>query len=647
MRSPVYLKLAWETMIKNSRIYLPFLLGSIVMTMTLYSFNALYAAMSVSSYYGANYMNEFLMFGFWIIGLFSLFFMFYINGFVEKSRQKTYGLLSVLGLEKRHLARIVLYQTIVLYAVSTLFGLLFGIGLNRLMYLLIQALVQNAMEPPVWFNPSSALWAAEFSGIEYLLIYIWTYFSISKSKPIDMIQKENAGEQEPKSKWVLALLGLLCLAGGYAIALSVKDPLSAIFLFFVAVILVVIGTYLLFLYGSIALLKLLQKNKNYYYQTRHFLNVSNMKYRMKQNAVSLANICILSTMILVALSTTVTLFVGIDVTTNKIFPMDYTFRAFTDIPEAVAQAGIMEDAAGQLHAENVESLISQGLSLQTDGIRILSQEENGTPFYATAVLPSYPGQFSSAPLAEDEISIYTTDENLFTADTLQIREKTYRIKEVNPDQDPKDLLESGSLKIDVIPIVSLIMPDEQSYSLISPSAVVETMFDTGSAGITDEEVSRIAAEPSRTEEESFSWESREANKQMFTAMYSSFLFIGLFVSIILLLIIILIMYYKQISEGYEDQRRFAILQNTGMENKDIKAIITQQALWMFFLPLIAALIHIFFAYPLLRKMLDLLVLDDGKLFIILILGTAAIFALIYLIIYRLTARVYYSIVTQK
>lgn len=647
----VYLRLAWQTMRKNYRVYLPFLLGSIVMVMMLYTIAALAQTTATAEFAASGTMSLILNLGMIIMVLFSVFFYFYLNGFLNKNRQQEYGLFSVLGMEKHHLVRILLYQMIMLCGISIVCGLAAGVIMDKLMYLLISYLSGLDVPLGISFLPGSAWIAAGCTAAEYAAIFLWSCVGIGKSSPMEMLQQDEAGQKEPKNRWIFAILGLLCLAAGYSIAVQVADPVEAIGYFFVAVILVIIGTYSLFLFGSITLLKMLQKNTRYYYQTRHFLNISNMKYRMFQNAASLANICILSTMILVALSTTISLYAGIDSTIHDILPREYTVSTTVDLSDEASLSSLekiqqqIDGVAESLYGDASMNRMYIDVNRFLDGNQIVSSQDSQPgmqPIFSKIMLQSEAGQYTDNVLDSGEVAVYTTRPELFS-DTLQTRDTALKIQEVHTYDSQDPALSWNSITIDTIPLVTFVVPDTETFRTLSSQITVESDFDAGSAGFGYEEVRQAA---DHVPEIPIEVKSRAEMKEALIGMYSGLLFVGLFFSVLVLTIIILIMYYKQISEGYEDKKRFEILSNIGLESRDVRRLINQQALWMFFLPLLIALIHILFAYPMISKMVSALISSNNHLFIRVTLICAGIFALVYLIIYRLTARIYYSIVAR-
>ena len=336
MNRVFYPKLALINMRKNARMYIPYLLTCIGTVMMYFMIHSLSCNSGIKSLRGSDSIRSMLGMGVWVTAIFAFIFLFYTNSFLIKGRKKEFGLYNILGMEKRHLSRIMFYETLCTAVISLGLGILAGILLNKLVYLGLVALLQ--CEIPLGFELSmvSLRDTLLLFAILYLLIFINSFRQIHLAKPVELLSGGQIGEKEPKAKWLLALAGVLCLGGGYYIAVSTENPVAAISLFFVAVVLVIIGTYLLFTAGSIALLKLLRKNKRYYYRTRAFISVSGMMYRMKQNAAGLANICILSTMVLVMLSSTLSMYLGMENMLNTRYARSIMITAW-DYDEASIQ----------------------------------------------------------------------------------------------------------------------------------------------------------------------------------------------------------------------------------------------------------------------------------------------------------------------
>ncbi|NLW66020.1 MAG: FtsX-like permease family protein [Clostridiales bacterium] len=673
-KGSLYPKLAFQNIKNNRKFYIPYMLTGIIVVMMFYIILFLANHEGMGKVYGGRYLNEFLSLGTIIIAMFSVIFLFYTNSFLMKRRKKELGLYIVLGMEKRHLARVQLFETLFVGLMSIAGGIACGILFSKLSMLIMGKILR--FETPLGFSVSVlALYvtAAVFFCI-YLLIFIHNLIAVGKAKPIELLQSGNVGEKEPKTKWVLTVIGTLCLLGGYAIAILVKSPLSAITLFFVAVILVIIGTYMLFTTGSITLLKSLKNNKNYYYQTRHFISVSGMIYRMKQNAVGLANICILSTMVLVMLSGTVALNVGMEDILNKRYPADI-IMTYNDPGDGVVDAAV-EEIKAFADERNVE--IEQ-LDVVTDLSFVVSKngdEYTGEKTYSADT--SRIGIFDfvttdeyerrtgeKLELGENEVYLHSDGFDFGDSFTLFGQELHVNGKlESFPREGENSAMILNVTGIVVSPETFDKICDLQREAYGDDCSNIKSNIYLDIEG-TDEQESEIfqdmykelsekvsgsyVTEDGRTVEltfYSFYGECRSENSSEIYSMYGSFLFLGIFLGILFIMATILIMYYKQLTEGYNDKERFEIMQKVGLSRPEIRKSIHSQILVVFFLPLLTAVLHMAFAFKIITKLLALLNLTNVTLFVICTVCTIAVFAVIYGIVYALTAREYYKIVSQ-
>ena len=569
-----YPKLAARSLRLNGKFYLPYLLSGVVSAAMLYDILFLNMNRGVYAMKGANAVQGLLGFGALVVAIFSFALICYTNGFLMKRRKKELGLYNILGMEKRHMGRLLLWETVYSALICILGGILVGILLSKLFLLLlclvIQADVVFGFEVPA---EALAYTAAAFGAI-FLLNYLLNLLRLNRVKPIELLKGSESGEREPKTKWVLAVVGLITLGAGYGLSLTVSDPVTAMTLFFVAVILVIVGTYCLFTAGSIALLKALRKNKKYYYQTRHFTAISGMLHRMKRNAAGLATICILSTMVLVTVSTTVCLYMGVD------------------------------DILDQMYCRDVQTYVNHGAPEDLPKVKALYERkaaELGMEMKDFAALCFY------APATAYANNRTRIDPYLAQADGADVV------------GDPND----GPLRV----YVGCNLAPDADASLFAASVAVGTrdLALSSSWCFTDD------CRTGRTD---------------FWASLGGFFFIGLFLGALFLMAAVLIVYYKQISEGYEDARSFVIMQQVGMTEPEVKSSIRSQISLVFFLPLLAAACHTAGAFPMTRRILLLFGLSNTGLFVLCSGLTLLIFALVYYGIYRLTAREYYRIVRR-
>ena len=645
----LYLNLALQSIKKNYRITVPFLGGSILMYAMLYSILSLSGNPQLG-----DTTRTMLQLGSFVVELFTLILFFYLNTVWNKSRKEENGLYSILGMEKKHLFRIQLYQMLFCLLVTILAGSFLGVGLDKLFFLILTRIANLPVMPDFYISWFALQQDIGWISLCYALILIWSSISMLKSKPIEQLHGSSVGEKKIKNRWILALLGFLSLGCGYWLSMSIKDPMEAILIFFVAVILVIIGTYLLFAFGSSVILQFLENRRSYYYKPNHFISVSTMRYRMKQNAAALANIAILSTMVLVTLSSTIALLSGLEYSLDSLYPQEaqlilspYTLDP--DTPEG-SKVWTTEEIEQLTH----NAVVQAGLDPKDFHVyrtAFFSFDQNGKGNVYSYVLDAQDlnrtlgSDYSPAPGTLIEIA------DLIPAETvLEESGQKYTIAstgETRPEGISGYMDENipsfiGNLN-DFNPSAARFIVQFDSQPVLDLSQQDSLM---ARSNLLDAITSQLPADVNNSFAISFG--TRTSERENMYSLCSSLLFIGFYLSALFILAVILIMYYKQISEGYEDRERFEVLKKVGIETKQIRKIINGQVLLVFFLPLLTALIHILFAYPTVRLILNLLVGGtDNKLFLGVILGVFAIFALIYIVIYKLTARTYYKIAVQS
>ena len=658
-KSGFFPRLALVNLFRNGQFYGPYLLSCGVVAAMYYILNFLSFNEGLKEVRGAMYLRSFAGVGCFVAAVFAAVILLYANGFVMKRRQRELGLYNILGLEKRHIAQMCFWETLFCAAASILGGLLAGILFSKLALLLMLKMAR--FSPVFGFSVSwKGVWnTAALFAVLFALTLMKNLWAVGRAKPVDLLHSVSAGEREPRTKWLLVILGLLTLGGGYFLAITTKNPIEAVFLFFVAVFLVIIGTYCLFTAGSIAVLKRLRANKKFYYQTRHFTAVSGLLYRMKQNAVGLANICILSTMVLVTVSTTVSLNVGLDQSLNDMFPYDIEF-----IQDLDRQAGEPMD-----HLEHIKEAAGQEIETVTDlryytrhwlycGFRdseiSLNLDENCVQVMVDIVTAEDYARLSGRNV------ILAPDEVLACSKNLGNLPEDFTISaSFGGDGLPFHVRETVSETIPYNSSVLITSNEAELFLVVSDEAAAETIMDLDRTrgasqfrvqlnmeGTFEQKTAQSEALFLRLfrEDTDIGYTSKMDAASDFYAMYGGFLFLGVFLGFLFLLATVLIIYYKQISEGYEDQRRYLILRQVGMTQREVRASIHSQILLVFFLPLGAAGVHILAAFPMLSKMLELFQLDNIGLFALCTLGTLAVFCLIYALVYLLTARTYSRII---
>ena len=673
MRRGFYLKLAAEGISKNRKFYFPYILTCICMVMMFYIVAYLSMSADFSAVFGGDMLQSMLGFGVFVIAIFSLIFLYYTNSFLIRRRQKEFGLYNILGMGKRNLVKILLWENILTALFSIGAGLVSGILFSKLAEMAAMKIlggktgfmIHVALQPIVW---SVLLFFAIF-----LLIMFRMVFSIFRLRPVEMLRSESTGEKPPKANWLLALLGAVLLGSAYYMAVAVLAPMTAMVLFFLAVVMVILATYFLFIAGSVVLCRLLQKNKNYYYKTKHFVSLSSMIYRMKRNGAGLASICILSTMVLVTVSSTICLFVQAEDGVNKRYPQDIFMRLGTAVVTALNE----EDTAPYINA--VEEILAEhgeaAENLQDYRMYSMDVYQDGADFQIDL------NQMSQIGMGNGEIrSVYVIpleDYNTISGSSAELGDNEVFIYpyKMNYDYDTVDFEGLGTWKAEKLDTEPFCIGEADANALgslflvVKDISVMDQMCEVKNESLAgewtssiqrcygfdlacgDEEQSEIyngIMERFTSMDSGVSWytESKAQSRAEYVALFGGLFFLGILLGAVFLFGTVLIMYYKQISEGYEDQNRFDILMKVGMSRKEVKQSINSQVLTVFFLPLIAAGVHMAFAFPLISRILKLITMrTDENVFLLVTVCCYLVFALFYVIVYWVTSKSYYTIVS--
>lgn len=670
MKHGLYPKLAWTGISKNRSMYVPYILTCTGMILMFYLISFLSDNTTVGSISGGEEMQMILSLGTGIIGTFSLIFLFYTNSFLMRRRKKEFGLYNILGMGKWNLGRILVWECLIIAGISLAAGLGVGILFSKLSELLMIRILGGESGFSFSISWKSVGNTVFLFGVIFLILLIHGLGQIRLSNPVELLRSENVGEKPPKANWILAILGAVFLFGGYYMAVTIEDPITALMLFFVAVILVIIGTYLLFIAGSVVLCRILQKNKRYYYKTNHFISVSSMVYRMKRNGAGLASICILSTMVLVMISSTVCLYIGTEDSLRSRYPRNIVVDTYS-MDEA--NTSRMQEAIGNVLEEYGEAetnvLHYQYLSftgfvnggqilLDPDQIsHTLSDVGNFRQIFVVSLADYNQLMGTEKVLNPDEVLVYSTKSD-YTEDSVSLEGVgTWKVKE-----HVSDYVDNGTDSMQITSSVFLFVPDIQMIretvssmaALNSKIQYFEHDYNGFDLSCDEERQAEIAdiiqadAAGFQAEEGGFPRvivESVAAQRAGFYALYGGLFFLGVLLGIVFLVGAVLIMYYKQVTEGYEDQKRFEILQKVGMTKREIRKSINSQILTVFFLPLLTAGVHVGFAFPMIYKMLFMFNLTNRPLLIGVTAGCYLIFALFYIVVYRITSRSYYRIVS--
>lgn len=655
MNKTLYSKLARNNIKNNRNTYFPYMFSSII---AIAMFNIMLTITNRASkavFYGDSFMIAILMFGVNVIGLFSLLFIFYTNSFLLKRRTKELGLYSVLGMEKKHIVKVLFYEILYSGLTSIGTGIIVGLVFTKLMFVILLNLL--------FLDTSISLGISWFSiGVTilvfiliYLVVLVYNTIKIYRLNPIDLITGGKKGEREPKANWFLGLIGMISLGIGYYLALTINNPISALIMFFVAVLFVMIGTYLLFTSGSIIIIKGLRRNKKYYYQKNHFISVSNMIYRMKQNASGLSNIAILSTAVLITISTTISLYVGIEDVMRTRYPRDvnigleYGPSNLEDIENIIEEYGEINE----IEVSNIENLRYSMIvgTLNKNEILGTGGEISFSDGFAVYLIPleDYNRNQGLSLELEDGQVLFFSDTTRYNYEDIIVYGERYEIRE--------KLEEIDFLPVAIFNEIVIIVKDiDVIENLVSKINEIETIKDGYSTyysyrfdieGKHEDKINFISSLKGKLNESVeglMGVEDRYTTRQDFISLYGSLFFIGIFLGSLFMIATVLIIYYKQISEGYDDRERFTILQKVGMSKEEVKRTIKSEILMVFFLPLVTAIIHTVVAFPLVSKILAVLDLTNTRLFLSMTAIVVLIFTLGYGIVYKWTARVYYRIV---
>lgn len=647
MNSRIYSRLAVSNIKNNRKTYVPFIFTSILTVMMYYIIDALAGNGSIEI---TNVITVLRM-GCGVMVVFSVIFLFYTNSFLIKRRKKEIAVYNILGMGKGHIGRMLTVETLIVGGISIAGGIAGGMAFGKLMHLLLIRIIHYDVGMEFHISVQSVFDTVILFAFIFFLTWFYNLFQIRLANPIELLRGGSAGEKEPKTKVILALVGVVTMAAGYYLAVSTKNPLEAINTFFVAVILVIIGTYALFLAGSIALLKLLRKRKKFYYKPNHFVSVSGMIYRMKQNAVGLANICILSTIVLVMISSTVSLYVGMDDVMAHQYPNDYQMTLYEARQEKIDKANkLIEEELdrGGLKKEGETACHYGTAVLISQGGNKFTTSENGTysPRDLTElyVIPQEDYQKlenTSTSLKENEVIIYTTAEN-YGRDSIQIDGRKFQVTE---ELDDFVLEEKNQSRV-APGMYMIVANDEVAMQLDSLKSGLRYDIDFDMTGSDEEKavVEEKIADRITEELPGTYFTSRQAGTESFFGFYGCLFFIGMYLGFMFLVATVLIIYYKQISEGLDDRERYVIMQKVGMDKREIRRAIRSQILIVFFLPLLFSILHIMVAFNVITKLLGIFGLFNTGLFVLCTVVTVLIFAAFYIIVFAITAREYYKIV---
>lgn len=681
MKKPLlYPKLAWQGIRKNAETYLPYLLMGILMVGVSYIMNYLTrpALMGALSMGGTTLMV--LQMGKIVISVFSVIFLYYCNSFLIRRRMKEFGLYNILGMGKGNIARVMLWETLLTALLVFAGGLLLGLSLSRLVEMaLINLLHADYTVPMELFYPDGVTWVLLFGGI-YVLILLANLLRMRLSNPVALLKSENTGEKPPKANWFFGLIGLLILLSAYYVAAVSQSPLEALIFFFIAVLMVIVATYLLLVSGSVTLCRMLRRNKRYYYQTRHFISVSAMAYRMKRNGAGMATICILCTMVLVILTSTVCLYGGTDSMVDAICPQDINLTIGLEARDgeenwkrldAMQQMALDVTEEMGLTPENITSqraLVATGKVQNGDYGIITDADSLKANVLELTVYPLFVYEQATGEtvtLADRELLYASFKTNEAFSSMSFYGSAPYRMIHAEKEL-PKRLLSAdyrsawGCLVVFTNDAeafhseITALVGEKSGEAMMMDRLALH--FDLDSEADTDTQEKLVKTLRSRSWEamkstgkefygmSSLNVDTRALCRRDYLSLFGGLFFLGMVLGPLFSIAAVLIMYYKQICEGYEDAERFAVMRKVGLTDAEIRRSVNSQVLTVFFAPLLMAGLHMLFAMPMIRLILGVFGLHNDSLFYGIGIGCYVVFAVIYALMYLLTSRRYYRIV---
>lgn len=650
----IYSRLAFTNIKNNKTLYMPYIISGMVMIAMFYVMMFLNNSKGLGKVPGADALASIMGLGCGTIAVFSYIFLFYTNSFIIKRRKKEVGIYNILGMEKRHIARVLIIETFTVALAAIVSGIIAGILFSKLMIMFLYRIINIKAQIDFAVSTGAVVNTILIFGVLYFLTLIYNLMQVKLANPIELLRGGNVGEKEPKSKWLIAIIGLGCLAGGYYIAITTKSPLQVLSLFFVAVLLVIIGTYLLFISGSIVILKALRKNKKFYYNKKHFAAVSGMIYRMKQNA-------------------------GMEGELKQRYPSDISvYSWYKEVPADVNLDDALKEAAADsdkiiadsaCNVKDSKSYTYFSWTVFREGTEfkpVLSYDNDISLLYFVTgdeideMETGFKERLNKKipQLDTGSVAVYGTEK--FNGDIINLLGKEFKVAAAEKTAVSKDSYMSSMYSgvyyvvVDSKATLAEIFNLNSSLGEDSVPTMLNNEIDYNLYGSSEDKVAVAKALDKHFEENSvksdvsgFYEESRDANREQIYVLYGGLFFIGIFLGTMFLMVTVMIIFYKQISEGYDDKARYEIMEKVGMSNDEVKKSITSQVRMVFFLPIILAACHLAAAFPLLRRLLVMFNLMDIKLIAICMSATFLVFVAIYYIVFKITSRAYYRIVGNQ
>lgn len=668
----VYRKLAFTNIKNNGSLYLPYIISGIVTVAMFYIMMFLNNSKGLEKIYESSYLTSIMALGVGIIAVFSYIFIFYTNSFIIKRRKKEIGVYNILGMEKRHIAKVMGIETVTVALIAIIGGIVTGMLFSKLSILLLYKILAVKETVKFEINFSTIINTLIVFGILYALTLIYNMMQIKLANPIELLRGGNVGEKEPKSKWLMAIIAVGCLAVAYYISFTTENPLKVLSLFFVAVLLVIVGTYLLFIAGSIVFLKMLRKNKKFYYNKKHFAAVSGMIYRMKQNAGGLASICILSTMVLVIIASTVSLYIGLEDELKTRYPMEaVTYVNYLEVDDNVDSVRdhirqIIEDEGRTITDEKSYGYFNMLTKQNDNSLEKTSENDSlGNGTYVNIVtkdalcnLEDSLDEKDIPELTDDSVAVYGMKK--FNYDSIKILGRKFDVKESKYYKIKKDAYISSGFTNEYYIVVNNMDTLTQIFDLqkevygdraFTFRNTIGFDFDGTKQQKIDcvNKINKYLVSDAKKEigNGTAYVEGRAENEEAVYTLYGGIFFLGIFLGTMFLMVTVMIIFYKQTSEGYDDKDRYEIMEKVGMSNAEVKKSIQSQVRMVFFLPIVTAAIHVAAAFPMLRRLLVMFNLTDTQLMIECMIGTLLVFLAIYYLVFKLTSRTYYKIVGNQ
>ena len=678
MKIGFYSKLAIGAVKKNKKIYSPYIFTGIGLIMMSFILSFLSNSDKIKMLKGGSNISEMLGLGQYIVAFFSMLFLIYANSFLMKRRKKEFGLYSILGLSKGNISKIIFLENTFMYILSMIGGLFFGMIFSKASELILTKIMHGKVTYNISFTSKPFIFTAILFAVIFFVLLLNSLRQIKLKSPVELLKSESAGEKTPKANWILGMIGILVLASAYFIALYAKSPIEALLWFFVAVILVIIGTYILFITGSVTLCHLLSKNKKYYYQTKHFVSVSQMKFRMKRSGAGLASICILATIVLVMMASSASLYFGAEDSLKARYPYDFetviSFKSHEKLDEEREKAENIQNEYFKNNNINITSKIDIAYSILTgqwqndDGYVEFDESKIGNLsmknictfcFFAADDYMKNTGE--KIDLKENEVLV-SSYRKLAKSNIKSINFSNHL--KLDTVGQAKEFFIPGSAAVNISEACIVIIKD---FSVLKPlDNLADSLgdklltYDLECGVNTDcpaekqidinNTVTNIWTDYHHQNKDgicSLKVTSVESEKDDFYGTFGGIFFLGIILSLIFMFATVMIIYYKQISEGYEDEKRFEIMQKIGMTKKEIKKSINSQMLTVFLAPVIFATLHLAFAFPAIRKILLLFNLTNLSVILITTAISVLAFFIFYAVVYKITLNEYYRIVCSK